>query len=156
MGGKYNLIMKHTRNILFSPKTLHFRLKTMINFESTSMIISLELYNENDPHRFNSLHDITCYSVITSLHVGSEVCTDVTKSPIFCDITPIYTLKINQLEVDSLLSALWCWFLAWLILRPWRWRQQIPLKRLLIFNWLYGVIPQKTELLTSLLAWILQ
>jgi hypothetical protein len=35
-------------------------------------------------------------------------------------------------------------FLLWLILRPWRWRQHVPMKRLLIVNGLHGVISQKT------------
>jgi hypothetical protein len=43
------------------------------------------------------------------------------------------------------------WLLAWLILRPWRWRRNVPPKRLLTFNWLYCVTSQKTEgLLISL------
>jgi hypothetical protein len=37
-------------------------------------------------------------------------------------------------------------FLAWLILRPWRWRRHVPLKSWLIFNGLHGVISPKTEL----------
>jgi hypothetical protein len=37
--------------------------------------------------------------------------------------------------------------LPWLILRPCRWRQHIPLKRPLICNGLNGVISQKIELL---------
>jgi hypothetical protein len=32
-----------------------------------------------------------------------------------------------------------CWFLAWLILRPWRWRRHIPPKRQLTFSWPQGV-----------------
>jgi hypothetical protein len=38
------------------------------------------------------------------------------------------------------------WFLAGLILRPWRWRQYVPLKHWLTFNGLHGVISQKIVL----------
>jgi hypothetical protein len=41
------------------------------------------------------------------------------------------------------------WFLAWLILRPWRWRRHFHLKCRLTFSGLHGVIYQKIELLTS-------
>jgi hypothetical protein len=42
-------------------------------------------------------------------------------------------------------ASLWC--LAWLILRTWRWRRQIPPKRRLTCNGLHGIISQKIELL---------
>jgi hypothetical protein len=38
------------------------------------------------------------------------------------------------------------WFLAWLILRPWKWRRHVPTKRRLTFSGPHGVIYQKTEL----------
>jgi transposase len=38
-----------------------------------------------------------------------------------------------------------CWFLAWLILQSWRWRQYVPPKHSLTLNVLHGVISQKTE-----------
>jgi hypothetical protein len=40
------------------------------------------------------------------------------------------------------------WFLAWLSLRPWRWRRHVLPK--LTFNWLHDVISQKTELFVTL------
>jgi uncharacterized membrane protein YjgN (DUF898 family) len=43
-----------------------------------------------------------------------------------------------------LLPAL-LWYLLWLIIRSWRWRQYIPRNRRLIFSWLHGPIFQKTE-----------
>jgi phage shock protein PspC (stress-responsive transcriptional regulator) len=39
-----------------------------------------------------------------------------------------------------------CWFLAWLILPPWKSRRYIPPKRRLNFNGLQGVISHKTKL----------
>jgi hypothetical protein len=42
-----------------------------------------------------------------------------------------------------------CWFLAWFILQPWRWKQHLPLKHQSTFNGLYGVISQKIRLLTT-------
>jgi hypothetical protein len=38
------------------------------------------------------------------------------------------------------------WFLACLILRPWRWRRHVPPECLLTFNGLHGFLSQKTEL----------
>jgi hypothetical protein len=38
------------------------------------------------------------------------------------------------------------WFLARLILRPWRWRRHVPQKRRLTFKGLHGVISQNIEL----------
>jgi hypothetical protein len=43
-----------------------------------------------------------------------------------------------------LLPAL-CFFSAWLILRPWRLRRHVPLKRRLSFNRLHGVLSQNTK-----------
>jgi hypothetical protein len=42
-----------------------------------------------------------------------------------------------------------CWFLAWFILQPWRWRRHVPPKLRLTFNGLQGVVFQKIELLTA-------
>jgi hypothetical protein len=39
-----------------------------------------------------------------------------------------------------------CWFLAWLILWTWRWRQHIPPMRRLTFNGLHEFISQKIQL----------
>jgi hypothetical protein len=39
------------------------------------------------------------------------------------------------------------WFLAWLILKSWRWIRHIPPKRRLIFIGQHGVISQKIKLL---------
>jgi hypothetical protein len=44
-----------------------------------------------------------------------------------------------------LLPVSW-WFLAWLILWPWRWRRHFPPKRQLTFNGLHGIISQKISL----------
>jgi hypothetical protein len=38
------------------------------------------------------------------------------------------------------------WFLAWLILRPWRWRRYVPPKRRLAFNWVHCIISQNIVL----------
>jgi hypothetical protein len=57
----------------------------------------------------------------------------------------------SQLEaimnISPQLTASW-WFLAWLILRPWRWKHYLPLKCLLTFNRIHCVIAQKIELFT--------
>jgi hypothetical protein len=43
------------------------------------------------------------------------------------------------------------WFLARLILRPWRWRRHVPLKSLLTFKGLHGIIYRKTTSLSLML-----
>jgi hypothetical protein len=58
--------------------------------------------------------------------------------------TTSLTLKIFTLH--STCHLLSHWFLAWLILRPWRWRLYVPLKHRLTFNRLHGVISQKIVL----------
>jgi hypothetical protein len=47
---------------------------------------------------------------------------------------------------SSAFHQLSSWYLAWLILRPWRWRRYVPPKRRLAFNGLHGVISQKLVL----------
>jgi hypothetical protein len=42
-----------------------------------------------------------------------------------------------------------CWFIAWLIFRPRRWRRNFPGKRRLTFNGLHGVISQKELFVTT-------
>jgi hypothetical protein len=42
------------------------------------------------------------------------------------------------------------WFLARLILQPWRWRRHVPPKRRLTFSRLHSVISQKIELFVSI------
>jgi hypothetical protein len=49
----------------------------------------------------------------------------------------------SQSSAFHLLSS---WYLAWLILRPWRWRRYVPPKRRFTFNGLHGVISQKLVL----------
>jgi hypothetical protein len=44
------------------------------------------------------------------------------------------------------------WFLAWPILRPWRWGRHVPPKRRLICNALHCVISQKIEFLKEKLC----
>jgi hypothetical protein len=60
----------------------------------------------------------------------------------------LYNLKFWQADC-SVFHQISHWFLAWLILSPWRWKQRAPPKRRLTFNGLYGVIYQKTELFIS-------
>jgi hypothetical protein len=50
-----------------------------------------------------------------------------------------YVVQLKSTNVSS-------WFLAWLILPARRWRQHVPLKRLMTFTGLHIIIAQKTEL----------
>jgi hypothetical protein len=80
--------------------------------------------------------------------VGFEVLTPVVmKNSVFWDITPCSPLKVKRrfrwtYRKQGLPFASF-WFLAWLILRPWRWRRHVLPKRQSTFNGLHGVIAQK-------------
>jgi hypothetical protein len=77
---------------------------------------------------------------------------------IFWDVMPCSPLKVNGRFEEHIVSIFRVehsschlrsrWFLAHLILLPWRWRRYVPPKRRLTFNGLQGVIFQKTELFT--------
>jgi hypothetical protein len=63
------------------------------------------------------------------------------KSSIFWDITPCSPLKINRrfggtCHLHLCFPLLLRWFLARLILRPWRWRQRVPPKRLTTLHYI--------------------
>jgi hypothetical protein len=87
--------------------------------------------------------------------VGFEVMT----SSVAWDITPcsseehvasIFRFE-EQAKQETSMKALAChllsrWFLAWLILRLWRWKQYYPLKHQLYLNGLHCVIFQKIKL----------
>jgi hypothetical protein len=102
-------------------------------------------------------------------HVGFEVLAEVVmKSSIFCSPLKVNlhfggTCRLN-IQDRSISQArnqskcrwqgepqiqLSCWFLAWFILRPWRWRRRAPQKRRLTFNEPHGVIFQTLERFTS-------
>jgi hypothetical protein len=69
-------------------------------------------------------------------NVAFEVLTAVVmKSSVFWDIMPCS---------QALFSS---WFLARLILRPWRWRRYVTPKRQLTFSGLHGVVSQKNSTL---------
>jgi hypothetical protein len=57
------------------------------------------------------------------------------------------------LQVFSLAEPASCWFLAWFICLPWRWRRYVLQKRVLTFNVLHGVISQKSELFNRTLSY---
>jgi hypothetical protein len=88
-------------------------------------------------------------SVNTFACAGFEIPTMVVmKSSIFWDITLRSPLKVNRRFGGIFRQGLLPsprWFLAWLIIRPWRWRRNVPPKRRFTFNGLHGVIFQKIE-----------
>jgi hypothetical protein len=69
-------------------------------------------------------------SHLTSSHIaGFEVLSAVVmKCSIFWDITPWSPLKVNRLFRGRFRVPASRWFLAWLILRPWRWSRHVPPK----------------------------
>jgi hypothetical protein len=94
--------------------------------------------------------------------VGFEVLTAVTrKSLFFWDIMPYSPLKVNghfggtyrlQSQGRSMKQVA-SRALAWLILRPCRWRRHVPPKCPLTFSGLHSVIYQKIEFFKSLRSW---
>jgi hypothetical protein len=66
--------------------------------------------------------------------------TSLKMSSVIWNTTPYSQLKLNR---HFCLLPASCWFLAWLILGPRRWRRHVPPKRRLTFNGLQGVISQK-------------
>jgi hypothetical protein len=71
------------------------------------------------------------------------------KSSVFWDIVQCSALKVDQpfgRACHPAYQLLSCWFFAWLVLLPWRWRWHVPLKCKLTFNRLHLVISQKIEL----------
>jgi hypothetical protein len=61
--------------------------------------------------------------------------------------------KINRARNNDLTRSKKssCWFLAWLILRPWKWRRHVPPKRRLTFGGLHSVICYKIKLFIQML-----
>jgi hypothetical protein len=110
--------------------------------------------------------NIQCYiPEDRTLHVGLEVPTAVVlKSTIVWDITPWSPLRVNRrfrgtyrLHLQSRknkLSKKPAWeqvaSRAQLIVRLWRWRRYVPLKRRLTLNGLHGVISKKMVLCRTL------
>jgi hypothetical protein len=95
----------------------------------------------------------------------------VMKSSVFWDITTCSPLKVSRCfrgtyrlhfqgrisraryqreagckQVGSACHLPSCWYLARLILRPWRWRRYVPSKRLSTVNGLHFVTSQMTKL----------
>jgi hypothetical protein len=74
--------------------------------------------------------------------VGPEILTAVVMtSPVFWNITLCSPVKVNRhfrgtcrLLFQLCLLAISRWFLAWLIIRPWRWKRHVPPKLRLAFN----------------------
>jgi hypothetical protein len=81
----------------------------------------------------------------------------VTNNSIFWNITPCSSLKVNrsfigtcrfhlhgrrisQAGIQYEASRKHCWYLAWIILRSWRWRRHVSPKCQLTFNGLQGVL----------------
>jgi hypothetical protein len=72
------------------------------------------------------------------------------KNSIFWDITQRSLVKVDQhfsgtyrFHLQRGLPPALCWFLAWLTLQPWRWRQYVPLTCQLTFTGLHSIISQK-------------
>jgi hypothetical protein len=100
------------------------------------------------------------YKVPSVLYVFIHV--PVLKYSIFCNITPYSPLKVNRHFGVAWHLYFECrrkrktrnqyqtgsWFLAWLFLRPLRWRLYVPPKCRLTFNWLHGFIYKNIQRLT--------
>lgn len=58
----------------------------------------------------------------------------------------LYNLRFSINDFFCLLPTS-CWFHAWLILQPWRWRWHVLPKCQSTFTWLHGIVLQNIELL---------
>jgi hypothetical protein len=75
--------------------------------------------------------------------VGFEVLSVVAlKTAIFCIVMSCSSVKLARRRGQQSAS---CWFLVWLILWPWGWRQYASPKCQLTFTGLHDVISQKIE-----------
>jgi hypothetical protein len=87
----------------------------------------------------------TKYDVHGVTYQKIELCitTNVrTSNHVLCSLTQAIHRYVQWFEKLQLcLPPVSCWFLAWLILWPGRWRWHVPPKRRLTFNRLYGVMP---------------
>jgi hypothetical protein len=113
-----------------------------------------------------TLHNHCCenlksYTVIHYGEVYLSQCLTIWEATDQEDQTPLYPILPSQVQGQehhsmllklSLLPAS-CWFLAWLIFWPWRWRRHVHPKRRLIFNGLHGITFQKTELINNIFDW---
>jgi hypothetical protein len=87
--------------------------------------------------------------VLTAVFMKSSIYWDImTCSPLkSTHVSEEYVTSIFRVEKAELcLPPASRWFLAWLILRPWRLRRYVLPKRRLTFNGLHGVTSQKIEL----------
>jgi hypothetical protein len=82
-------------------------------------------------------NELPPYSETKIIEASRTVC--CLKTSILWDITPFSPFKGLCLLPASR------WFLASLILRPWRWRRHLPPKRLLTCNEIRSVISQKIK-----------
>jgi hypothetical protein len=73
-----------------------------------------------------------------------------TGEPVGIDLLSWFVYNSKFRKTDCFASYLLSrWVLAWLILRPWRWRRHGAPKRRLTLNGLHAVISQKIELFTA-------
>jgi hypothetical protein len=104
-----------------------------------------DTYNISVRHALDWLILYNIHSTVE--RVQFEVLTvGIMKTSILWDVTLFRPLKVSRSFGGkcrpSFLSAS-CWFLAWLIRQPRRWRRTVPSKRYLNFNRLLGVVSQR-------------
>jgi hypothetical protein len=139
-----------------------------------NMDITPALHSEDLRLKLSIYHGIwfSLWRFGTFPFAGFEVLTSVVmKSSIFWDITQCSPLKVNhsfggtrhhhfpsrrisqirnQHEAGSKLP-----YYLWVMFRPWRWRQHVPLRIWFTFNGLHGVIYQSLEyFFPFVLKWI--
>jgi hypothetical protein len=107
---------------------------------------------------FSKLMNVPAELLSSSFHVGLEILTEVVlghntvlsveSQSTFRGTCRLHLRdrRINQVESQHWFPLLSYWFLAWLILRPSKWRRHAPPKHSLTFSGLHGFSSQKIEL----------
>jgi hypothetical protein len=127
--------------------------------------MSLSLMNVSDVnwHRCDLLYECTCPP---PPHTSTNICRPTSLHTCRMNFQRTYcpgrhatqnnrglvlppVLNMRCMKRSSACHLLSRWFLARLILRPWRWRLYVPPKRRLTFNGLHGTILQKIKLSIS-------
>jgi hypothetical protein len=151
-------------------KSLSFQVKVCTYFSHAPCMLNCNLDDDDDNNNNNmlrtsqtTLYCNTVFTVLTLITLRIR-CSKLRNfkqqelqkgkcSPENDTFTNVPYAQNNQMNYSALLATCFTivfFFLAWLILRPWRLRRHFSPKRRLTFNGLHDVISQKIELFEGL------